>query len=39
MDELRVVARYALESAQEVQPVCEEANSADARPRAAVEAA
>ncbi|MDL4821344.1 putative immunity protein [Actinomadura opuntiae] len=39
VDELRVVARYAVESAQEVLPVFEEAVPADPRPRAAVEAA
>ena len=39
MDELRVVARYAVESAQEVLPLFEEANSEDPRPRSAIEAA
>ncbi|MER5969049.1 putative immunity protein [Streptomyces sp. NPDC002055] len=39
MDELRVVARYAAESAQEVLPVFEEAVPGDPRPRAAVDAA
>ncbi|MCG6493941.1 putative immunity protein [Kitasatospora sp. A2-31] len=39
MDELRVVARYAAESAEEVLPVFEAANPGDPRPRAAVDAA
>ena len=39
MDELRVVARYAVESAQEVLPLFEEANSVDLRPRLAIGAA
>ncbi|MFD3698925.1 putative immunity protein [Streptomyces sp. NPDC058646] len=39
MDELRVVTRYAVESAQEVLPVFEAAVPGDSRPRAAVEAA
>lgn len=39
MDELRVVARYAVESAQEVLPLFEEASSEDSRPRSAIEAA
>ena len=39
MDELRVVARYVAESAQEVLPVFEDANPGDPRPRAAVGAA
>jgi hypothetical protein len=39
MDELRVVARFAAESAQDVLPVFEEAVPDDHRPRAAVEAA
>ncbi|MEU0688030.1 putative immunity protein [Streptomyces uncialis] len=39
MDELRVVARYAAESAQEVLPVFEEAVPGDPRPRAALDAA
>ena len=39
MDELRVVARYAVESAQEVLPLFEEANSEDLRPRLAIGAA
>ncbi|WP_106399951.1 putative immunity protein [Actinocorallia populi] len=39
MDELRVVARYVVESAQEVLPVFEEAVPGDSRPRAAVDAA
>ena len=38
-DELRVVARYAVEGAQEVLPLFEEANSEDLRPRLAIEAA
>lgn len=38
-DELRAVARYAAESAQEVLDVFEDAHPGDARPRAAVEAA
>lgn len=39
MDELRVVARYAVESAQEVLPLFEEAKSEDLRPRLAIGAA
>lgn len=39
MDELRVVARFATESAQEVLPVFERAHPTDARPRAALDAA
>ncbi|MFG2563581.1 putative immunity protein [Streptomyces sp. NPDC048496] len=39
MDELRVVARYVLESAEEVLPVFEVANPGDPRPRAAIDAA
>ncbi|PJJ70696.1 hypothetical protein CLV46_0218 [Diaminobutyricimonas aerilata] len=39
MDELRVVARYAAECAQEVLPVFERTHPADARPRAALDAA
>lgn len=39
MDELRVVARYAVESAQEVLPLFEKSHPDDRRPRAAVEAA
>ena len=39
MDELRVVARYATESAQEVLPLFERAVPNDPRPRTAVEAA
>lgn len=39
MDELRVVARFVAESAQEVLPVFEEAVPDDRRPRAAVDAA
>lgn len=39
MDEIRVVARYAAESAEAVLPVFEEARPGDPRPRAAVEAA
>ncbi|MGW3008351.1 putative immunity protein [Streptomyces sp. NPDC001219] len=38
-DELRAVARYAAESAQDVLPVFEEALPGDPRPRAAVDAA
>lgn len=38
-DELRVVARYVVESAQEVLPVFEEAVPGDPRPHAAVDAA
>ncbi|RLU83681.1 exonuclease SbcC [Streptomyces griseocarneus] len=38
-DELRVVARYAAESAQEVLPVFENVSPGDPRPRAAVDAA
>lgn len=38
-DELRVVARYVAETAQEVLPVFEDANPGDPRPRAAVDAA
>ncbi|WP_069169088.1 putative immunity protein [Streptomyces griseus] len=39
MDELRVVARYAAQSAQEVLPVFEGAVPGDPRPRAALDAA
>lgn len=39
MDELRVVARYVAESAQEVLPVFEKAVPGDPRPRAALDAA
>jgi hypothetical protein len=39
MDDLRVVARYAVESAEEVLPLFEEWHPDDRRPRAAVEAA
>ncbi|MFH8611481.1 putative immunity protein [Streptomyces sp. NPDC018029] len=39
MDELRAVARYAMESAEEVLPVFEAAAPEDPRPRAAVDAA
>jgi hypothetical protein len=39
MDELRVVARYAAEAAQEVLPVFEDAKAGDPRPRAALDAA
>ncbi|MFC5814569.1 putative immunity protein [Nonomuraea harbinensis] len=39
MDELRVVARYVAESAQDVLPVFEEAVPGDLRPRAAIDAA
>ncbi|NLU68272.1 putative immunity protein [Streptomyces sp. HNM0574] len=39
MDELRTVARFAAESAQEVLPVFEEAVPGDPRPRAALDAA
>ena len=39
MDELRVVARYAVESAHQVLPLFEDAHPDDPRPRAAVEAA
>ncbi len=39
MDELRVVARYAAESAEEVLPLFEEVRPDDRRPRDAVEAA
>jgi hypothetical protein len=39
MDELRVVARYAVESAQEVLPLFERADPEDPRPGAAVAAA
>jgi hypothetical protein len=39
MDELRVVAHYVLESAEEVLPVFEEAGPGDPRPRAAIDAA
>ena len=38
MDELRVVARFVVESAQEVLPVFEDENPGDPRPRAAVDA-
>lgn len=39
MDELRVVARYAAESAQQVLPLFEGASPGDPRPRMAIEAA
>ncbi|RJQ67008.1 exonuclease SbcC [Pseudonocardiaceae bacterium YIM PH 21723] len=39
MDELRVVARYAVESAEEVLTVFEQCHPGDRRPRAAIEAA
>lgn len=39
MDELRVVARYTAESAQEALPLFEESAPGDFRPRAAIEAA
>jgi hypothetical protein len=39
MDELRLVARFAVESAEEVLPLFEEARPDDRRPRDAVEAA
>ncbi|WP_445394715.1 putative immunity protein [Streptomyces sp. LE64] len=39
MDELRAVARYAVESAEAVLPVFEAGNPEDPRPRAAVDAA
>jgi len=39
MDELRVVARYAVESAEEVLPLFEQADGKDPRPRAAIAAA
>lgn len=39
MDELRAVARFVTESAQEVLPVFEEAAPEDSRPRAAIDAA
>ncbi len=39
MDELRVVARFVAESAQDVLPVFEEAVPGDSRPRAALDAA
>ncbi|MFG2532923.1 putative immunity protein [Streptomyces sp. NPDC048516] len=39
MDELRAVARYVAEAAQEVLPVFEDANPGDPRPRAALDAA
>jgi hypothetical protein len=39
MDELRVVARYAVESAEEVLTIFEQHHPEDRRPRAAVEAA
>jgi hypothetical protein len=39
MDELRVVAHYVLESAEEVLPVFEDANPGDPRPRTAISAA
>lgn len=39
MEEIRLVARYAAESAQEILPVFEEELPADPRPRAAVDAA
>ena len=38
-DELRVVARFAVQSAEEVLPLFEHADPKDHRPRAAVEAA
>ncbi|MEU5239425.1 putative immunity protein [Streptomyces lydicus] len=38
-DELRVVARYVVETAQEVLPAFENANPGDLRPRAAIDAA
>ncbi|MDJ1132866.1 putative immunity protein [Streptomyces iconiensis] len=39
MDELRVVARYVAQTAQEVLPVFEDASPGDPRPRAALDAA
>lgn len=39
MDELRVVARYCVESAERILPVFETANPGDPRPRAAIDAA
>jgi hypothetical protein len=39
MDELRVVARFVLESAEQVLPVFEDAHPTDPRPRAAIDAA
>ena len=39
MDELRIVARYAVESAQQVLPLFEQADGHDPRPRVAIEAA
>ena len=39
MDELRVVARYAVDSAEEVLSIFEQVHPDDRRPRAAVEAA
>ncbi|QWF84481.1 putative immunity protein [Amycolatopsis sp. CA-230715] len=39
MEELRVVARYSVESAEEVLPLFEQGHPEDRRPRAAVEAA
>ncbi|MER6090707.1 putative immunity protein [Streptomyces bluensis] len=39
MEELRVVARYVAETAQDVLPVFEDANPGDTRPRAAIDAA
>jgi len=39
MDELRIVARYAVESAQQVLPLFEQADGHDLRPRVAIEAA
>ena len=39
MEEMRVVARYAVASAQEVLPLFEEVNSEDLRPRLAIRAA
>lgn len=39
MDELRAVARYVVESAQDVLPVFERAHPDDPRPRAAIDAA
>lgn len=38
-DELRVVARYAVESAREVLPLLEEEHPRDLRPRSAIQAA
>lgn len=39
LDELRVVARFAVESAEDVLPLFEEASPSDRRPRAAISAA